>query len=271
MPNCTSIDPLVTPYVDGELSGGRSPRVDDHLRACPPCHSRVARRTRGARSDARRSERADAWSAALAQAAPLRGLAAPERPRLPASPAAAPATSPRVRRAARSWLPPWRGLAPLALAASLVLRRRRRVRLSGDAPVVARAGRRADRRSREVLRDQQCRSARTMARGRRKLDGSGFGWQHAPAEDSPRAGLELVGARPCLYGEGNVAHIMYRAQRAAGVAVHAAESTRARRAGRGARARGGHLVVGNRTFVLVAREPRAEVERMASFVKAALH
>ena len=31
------------------------------------------------------------------------------------------------------------------------------------------------------------------------------------------------------------------------------------------------LVVGNRTFVLVAREPRAEVERMAAFVQASLH
>ena len=29
--------------------------------------------------------------------------------------------------------------------------------------------------------------------------------------------------------------------------------------------------VGDRTFVLVAREPRADVERMASFVQASLH
>ncbi len=32
----------------------------------------------------------------------------------------------------------------------------------------------------------------------------------AAAGESERAGLELVGARPCLYGEGRVAHIMYR-------------------------------------------------------------
>jgi hypothetical protein len=29
--------------------------------------------------------------------------------------------------------------------------------------------------------------------------------------------------------------------------------------------------VGNRTFVLVAREPRQDVERLASFVQASLH
>jgi hypothetical protein len=29
--------------------------------------------------------------------------------------------------------------------------------------------------------------------------------------------------------------------------------------------------VGNRTFVLLAREPRLEIERMATYVKASLH
>src|SRR5262249_33331124 len=39
---------------------------------------------------------------------------------------------------------------------------------------------------------------------------AGFGWNvHRPDQPSS-AGLELVGARPCLYGEGKVAHIMYR-------------------------------------------------------------
>ena len=39
---------------------------------------------------------------------------------------------------------------------------------------------------------------------------SGFDWQMRLPEHAERVGLELVGARPCLYGEGIVAHIMYR-------------------------------------------------------------
>jgi hypothetical protein len=39
---------------------------------------------------------------------------------------------------------------------------------------------------------------------------SSFGWRmHLPA-DPARAGLELVGSRQCMYGEGEIAHIMYR-------------------------------------------------------------
>src|SRR5579864_79033 len=39
--DCQRLDPLVTPYVDGQLSDAECLAVDAHLRACPPCHSRV--------------------------------------------------------------------------------------------------------------------------------------------------------------------------------------------------------------------------------------
>src|SRR5687768_13139630 len=42
MRNCTFIDPLVTPYVDGELSATERTFVEDHLNQCPPCCARVA-------------------------------------------------------------------------------------------------------------------------------------------------------------------------------------------------------------------------------------
>src|SRR4051794_29784318 len=42
MHNCASIDPLVTPFVDGHLAPAEHRAVEDHLRACPPCHPRVA-------------------------------------------------------------------------------------------------------------------------------------------------------------------------------------------------------------------------------------
>src|SRR5262249_16867354 len=42
MPNCSLIDPLVTPYVDGELPAAERDLVAAHVRVCAPCHSRVA-------------------------------------------------------------------------------------------------------------------------------------------------------------------------------------------------------------------------------------
>ena len=40
--NCKTLDPLVTPYVDGELDAANRAELDAHLRVCPPCHTRVA-------------------------------------------------------------------------------------------------------------------------------------------------------------------------------------------------------------------------------------
>src|SRR5262245_24349055 len=40
--NCQSLDDLVTPYIDGELADADRRAVDEHLRRCPPCQSRVA-------------------------------------------------------------------------------------------------------------------------------------------------------------------------------------------------------------------------------------
>lgn len=41
MHSCVAIESLVTPYVDGELPESERQQVDAHLRACPPCASRV--------------------------------------------------------------------------------------------------------------------------------------------------------------------------------------------------------------------------------------
>jgi hypothetical protein len=99
---------------------------------------------------------------------------------------------------------------------------------------------------------------------------SSFGWQMRLPEHADRAGLELVGARRCVYGQGVVAHIMYR-HNGNPVSIFMLPK----------RARPEELIevmghqaaiwsVGDRTFVLIAREPRAEVERMTSFVHTAL-
>ena len=86
-----------------------------------------------------------------------------------------------------------------------------------------------------------------------------------------RAGLELVGSRPCLYGEGKIAHIMYR-HNGRPVSLFMLPENRARPRSwskcSAMKRRSG--ASDNRTFVLVAREPKQEVERMASFVQASM-
>src|SRR5436190_1432172 len=125
MSECRSIDPFITPYVDGDIGAAERLRVETHVRACPPCHSRVA------------SERA------------VRELM-------------------RVKRA--------------ELAAD-------HVKCFGVMNTLL--GTNAD--------------AAMIERAMKEM----FGWQmHVP--ESAGVGLELVGARPCLYGKGRAAHLMYR-------------------------------------------------------------
>jgi len=99
---------------------------------------------------------------------------------------------------------------------------------------------------------------------------SGFGWRAHLPEDPASAGLELVGSRPCLYAEGKIAHIMYR-HHGNPVSLFMLPNT----------ARTQELVevlgheakiwcVGNRTFVLLSRQSKPEIERLASFVQARL-
>ena len=252
MTECQHVDVLATPYVDGEISQADRELVERHVRACGPCRGRV---------------QAEQVIHALMR-----------DQRLALSSEAPAALRARCAAAARSYASPfgaaaiWRArVMPLALAASLVL-------------IVAGA----------FLYEVTAHSTRVMAaeltadhlkcfRVLNNLLGtrhdaptvessmaSGFDWQMQLPEHPERAGLELVGSRPCLYGEGKAAHIMYR-HHGNPVSIFMLPKSM----------RGDELVevmghqasiwsVGNRTFVLIAREPRAEVERMTSFVHAAL-
>src|SRR5512133_294300 len=42
MSDCQKLEPLLTPYVDGEAQPRERSAVDAHLSACAPCASRVA-------------------------------------------------------------------------------------------------------------------------------------------------------------------------------------------------------------------------------------
>ncbi len=253
---CDRIDPLVTPFIDGDLPDADRRAIEEHLRVCPPCHSRVAAERQVhelIRARVPVLNRADAPDALHAKCWQIARLA-PQ-----AADAAAPSPAPLPRR-----------LAPYALAASLVL-------VVGGAFIYQATDSSARVLAAELTADHMKCFAMNRALGTQQARAtvessmaSGFDWRMHLPDDPARAGLELVGSRPCLYGEGKIAHIMYR-HLGRPVSLFMLPKT----------ARTEELVevlgheakiwcVGNRTFVLVAREPRAEIERMATFVQAAL-
>src|SRR5688572_19895751 len=116
MRNCTSIDSLVTPFIDGELSATERAVVEEHLHRCAACSARVA--AEGAVRDLMRARRtgltAERASASLRMQ--CRDLARREAVR-PGGVSASPAPA-----AHAGWRAPWRTRwAPLALTASFVL------------------------------------------------------------------------------------------------------------------------------------------------------
>src|SRR5712675_1644253 len=103
MSDCRSIDPLITPYVDGDIAAAERLHVDDHVRRCAPCYSRVtAERAVRALVHERRADIAgDPASAALRARCAALGAG---------------------RYAGASlWRAPRRMLKPLAVAAGVVL------------------------------------------------------------------------------------------------------------------------------------------------------
>jgi anti-sigma factor RsiW len=97
-----------------------------------------------------------------------------------------------------------------------------------------------------------------------------FSW-HAPrAAETQSAGLELVGARTCLYGEGRVAHVMYRIE---GRPVSVFMLPDVERRAETVEVMGHREAIwssNGRTFVVVTREPEAEMRRIVSYVRGAL-
>jgi anti-sigma factor RsiW len=282
MPNCSSIDPLVTPYIDGQLSAAERDLVAAHMRVCAPCHSRVAaeqavRTLIHARKSTLCAIRApESLHARCSDAARLGSLRAAAgaadiaRPAPPVTPVTL--TRPSVdRRFSGATAVPWRTrLAPLALAASLVV-------VVGGAFVYQVTDASARVMAAELTADHVKCFAMNRMLDTHDLPAavessmiSGFGWKMHLPEEPARAGLELVGARPCLYGEGKIAHIMYRHDGRPVSLFMLPNASRSRELVEVLGHQAAIWCVGNRTFVLISREPKREVEQMASFVQASL-
>jgi anti-sigma factor RsiW len=249
MTTCHTIDALITPFVDGALGDAERRAVEDHLRCCAACHSREA---------AERAVRTLIQSRKAALDAPR-------------APQALHAKCSEIARLTPGAPTSWRArLTPYALAASLVA-------VVGGAFLYQATDKSARLLAAELTADHVKCFAMNRVLGTHQATAavesslaSGFGWRAHLPEDPARAGLELVGARPCLYAEGKIAHIMYR-QNGNPVSLFMLPNT----------ARAEQLVevlgheakiwcVGNRTFVLVTRQTKPEVERLASFVQAGL-
>ena len=261
----------------GSSPGADREAVDQHLRACPPCRARVVveqavRDLVHARQPALQRDRAsDALRAKCAMLANASGSDG-SRGAMSSERTAERLQTPRTSSTSSTAGGDWRTrAAPLALAATLVL-------------VVAGAS----------LYQLTARSTRVMAAelaadhvkcfllqdliGTEQPAGpveyalaSKFGWPAHLPERPDRAALELVGERTCLYGQGRVAHIMYRHEGRPVSLFMLPNDTRKDEVldtlGHGAAV----WSVGDRTFVLVAREPKVDFERMALFVRTGLH
>jgi anti-sigma factor RsiW len=259
MPNCQRIDPLVTPFIDGDLPEPDRRAVEEHLRVCPPCHMRVSAerevheliRTR--KPTLNKTQAPDSLHAKCWAIARMKPESADNAVRVPMPP---PAASNR--------------LAPYALAASLVL-------VVGGAfyvtteksPRLLAAELTAD--HMKCIALNRALGTHDAAAAVESAMASGFDWPVHLPDNPSKAGMELIGSRPCLYAEGKIAHIMYRHQGHAVSLFMLPKSTRPEELvdvlGHPAKI----WCDGKRTFVLLANEPRANVERMAEFVQASLH
>lgn len=263
MSDCRSIDPLVTPYIDGELSGTDRTKVDEHLRHCAPCYSRIA--AEGAVRDLLHEQKG-ALTLERASSS-LRSHCSRLAGRNETDPQ--PAETPSVAGVGR-WAPAWRAVAPLVLAASLVL-------VVAGAFVYQATHHSSLVLAAELAADHmKCFTANNIL-GTHDAPAavessmlSAFGWQLHLPQQLDASGYELVGARRCLYGEGKVAHLMYRDE---GRPVSIFMLPQRMRAEELVEVLGHEAAIwssGDRTFVLITRGSRDEVEKMATFVKAAL-
>ena len=253
MPECSRIDALATPFVDGELPQADQASVTAHLAKCPPCQARIATERAVRRLlQVRRTELSSSAAPAdlKARCALLGGGSR-----------VTPFEAPR-RRGLAAWRVRY---APLAAAASILL------------AVAGAFLYQATRSSSRVLAAELALDHEKCFRLNRLLGtrhsrgqveqtmASWFGWQ----VDLPNGAEEMTleGSRPCMSGEGKVAHIMYRHHGQPVSLFMLPHDARPEQVVEvfGHRAR--IWSSGARTFVLVAREPEPELERMAALVR----
>ena len=237
MSSCREIDPLVTPYIDGEATAAERAVVDAHLSACPACRRRAE-----AETAARQTLRSRVCRPS-----------APEHLRKRCSKAATP-----MGRIACTYSP-----SQLSMFAAVVM-------IVGGVSVYG-----VTRMSPAVLAAQltldhvKCFAfhgsvAAVDAAASEDQFAQKYGWRlHVPA--APAAdGLRLVGVRRCFCGEGPAAHVMYRHQ---GEPVSLYVLPHVTRAPAATGAFGHDAVIWtahDNTYVLLGRESAEALRRLAA-------
>jgi anti-sigma factor RsiW len=245
MARCSDIEPLMTPYVDGEVPPGDRLRVAGHIDDCPPCQRHAA-----AEQAARSVVRAHADSLVETAPAHLRGrCAAVGRSR-----AAFLRGLPRLSRA--GW--------PIALAATLVL-------AVGGALVYGTVVDPARAVAAQLTIDHlKCFALFDQPSALKPSDVQAalkarYGFDVELPEADAAGGMTLVGGRRCLYLDGSVAHVLYKRGQ---VPVSLFVLPPGARLSHTEIEIFGHTAVaferGGRTWVVVAREARADVEQAAA-------
>ena len=238
MISCRDVERQATAYVDGEASADDHTAVAEHLTACPSCRRHVAQQ-----DTARTVVRARAL--VLVSTAPF-GLRARCTPVVP---------------------PAWRIL-PWAVAASVVIAPLVLVTLTTRSTTVLAAQLAVDHMKCFEFPgtpnpDSQALEAKLA---------SGFGWRMVVPPGSVTAGLALLTARRCLYIDGRVAHLMYRHHDRPVSLFVLPDTTRVPDE---VRVMGHEAVVWSshrdrKSYVLIGREPREELEQLAKYVQSTL-
>lgn len=260
MPECSHIDALVTPFVDDALPEGERQTVTRHIAACPACRAKVTvERSIRSLMQARRADLAPPASAALKS----RCAALCSRPPAQVVDFQTSRTASRV-----ATLSAWRTrLAPYALAASLLL--------AVTGAFIYQATRSSSRvLAAELAMDhEKCFRLNALLGTKHSPEvvetamADGFDWHMRLPDMSDHDDVSLIGSRPCLYGEGKTAHIMYRHN---GQPVSLFMLPRESRAEELVTVLGHQARIwsaGDRTFVLVSNESAPEMERMTALVR----
>jgi len=261
MPDCSRIDALVTPFVDGELPESETQAVAGHLSACPVCRAKVAaeQSIRALMQQRRRDLCGCAPSALKSRCA---RLASSSR-----SDAQGPRVLPMPARAQRPLSTTWRTrLMPLGIAAALFLVVGTLVyQATGSSSRVLAAELTAD--HEKCFRMNKLLGTHDTAAGVEAAMSRGFGWQMRMPDISSHRDISVVGSRPCLYGEGTTAHIMFTQN---GEPVSLFMLSRRPRAEEVVEVFGHQCRIwseGDRTFVLVARASTVPLDQMAALMR----
>jgi anti-sigma factor RsiW len=254
MSRCRDLEPLLTPYVDGEAGSADRATVDEHLDRCPPCREGVT------------GERA-ARDVLAARRTELRASASEQLKKRCA--ACLTVSAPAGAASARRWTPR-RSLLPLSMAATLILAVAGALFFGLTNSVEALAAQLA-------VDHVKCfqfapdPSGRVDALALGQQWTSTRGWHLKVPDSSPAEHLELLTVRRCASTEGLTAHVMYR-WKGAPLSVYVLNNNEPRAPARGrfVEKLGQDAVIWSergRTYAVVARAPRAELEPVVQHVR----